>query len=254
MSNIFLGFLSLSDESCDVPGNAGLKDQVMALKWVKENCKYFGGNPENITLFGESAGAASAHFLALSDQTKDLFHKIILMSGCALSPWAMVSADQWAYRLAKNSGYNGPNNDRAVLEYLRKVKPSILTRKADNLMPIAERHLRKNMVCFGPCIEPYQSSCCIINKPPLENLPIAWSNQIPMLIGGTSFEGLLMFNEIRKYPDLLQKLGDCEYMPPYDANLSDEKRKYFGKLLKQLYFNNETPTSKSILEYCDVSK
>jgi len=49
-----------------VSGNNGLKDQVHALKWVKRNIKYFGGDPENITISGMSAGGASVHFHMLS--------------------------------------------------------------------------------------------------------------------------------------------------------------------------------------------
>lgn len=65
-----LGFLSLDDPKLEVPGNAGLKDQVMALKWVQKNIRNFGGDPNNVTIFGESAGGSSVHFLLLSPMAK----------------------------------------------------------------------------------------------------------------------------------------------------------------------------------------
>jgi hypothetical protein len=62
------GFLSLENE--EVPGNAGLKDQVMALHWVQKNVKQFGGDPGNVTIFGESAGGTSVHYHILSPMSK----------------------------------------------------------------------------------------------------------------------------------------------------------------------------------------
>ena len=59
-----LGFLSTGDEVA--PGNAGLKDQNLALRWVQENIQAFGGDPNRVTIFGESAGAASVIFHLLS--------------------------------------------------------------------------------------------------------------------------------------------------------------------------------------------
>ena len=63
-------------------------DQVEALKWVKENIENFGGNPSKVTIFGESAGAASVSLHLLSPLSKDLFQKAIVESGVDLSSWA----------------------------------------------------------------------------------------------------------------------------------------------------------------------
>ncbi|KAK7793003.1 hypothetical protein R5R35_013184 [Gryllus longicercus] len=81
-----LGFLNLGTE--EAPGNQGLKDQLMALRWVKNNIAAFGGHPENITIFGESAGSASVHYHTISPESEGLFSAAILESGSALNGWA----------------------------------------------------------------------------------------------------------------------------------------------------------------------
>ncbi|KAJ8286298.1 hypothetical protein GJAV_G00036860 [Gymnothorax javanicus] len=82
-----LGFLSSGDASG--PGNYGLWDQHAAIAWVHRNIKAFGGDPDNITVFGESAGAASVNFQLISPKNKGLIRRGISQSGVALSPWAV---------------------------------------------------------------------------------------------------------------------------------------------------------------------
>jgi para-nitrobenzyl esterase len=78
-----LGFLNLNEmTNGKIPstGNEGLQDQVAALRWVKENIARFGGNPDNVTVFGESAGAMSVGCLLNMPEAGGLFHRAILQS------------------------------------------------------------------------------------------------------------------------------------------------------------------------------
>jgi len=79
-----LGFLAI--EGTSITGNQGLKDQLLAMRWVKENIANFGGDPGRITISGESAGAISVHAQVLSPLGKndDLFQKAISFSGTML--------------------------------------------------------------------------------------------------------------------------------------------------------------------------
>lgn len=81
------GFLYLDDDLENAPGNMGLADQQLALKWIKRNIRNFGGEPNKITLFGESAGAAGVSSHLLSENSWDLFRYAILQSGTIIEPW-----------------------------------------------------------------------------------------------------------------------------------------------------------------------
>lgn len=76
-----LGFLNA--DSPEAPGNMGLLDQHLALKWIQENIEIFGGDPEAVTISGESSGAISVHAHVLSPMSKGLYKRAIMMSGTA---------------------------------------------------------------------------------------------------------------------------------------------------------------------------
>jgi len=81
-----LGFLNLNEVTkgkIRATGNEGLLDQVFALEWVRDNISRFGGDPDNVTIFGESAGAMSVGMLLAMPKARGLFHRAILQSGAA---------------------------------------------------------------------------------------------------------------------------------------------------------------------------
>ncbi|XP_035681009.1 liver carboxylesterase 1-like [Branchiostoma floridae] len=81
-----LGFLPTRDD--DAPGNFGLLDAIKALEWVQANIRNFGGDPDRVTIFGESAGGYSVSLLVMSSMATGLFHRAISQSGVAGVPVA----------------------------------------------------------------------------------------------------------------------------------------------------------------------
>ncbi|XP_021356319.1 cholinesterase 1-like [Mizuhopecten yessoensis] len=115
-----LGFLATHDD--DVRGNYGLWDQHLAMQWVHNNIRSFGGNPEEVTLFGESAGAASTVYQAMYPGNRGLMKRIISESGSANSAWAFQSRDnsaRYTTLLGKSLGCPNLTNTMAVVTCLR---------------------------------------------------------------------------------------------------------------------------------------
>ncbi|KAH8374876.1 hypothetical protein KR200_007857, partial [Drosophila serrata] len=187
-----MGFLSLTDRDLDVPGNAGLKDQVMALRWVSQNIAQFNGDPQNVTLMGESAGAASVNAMMTTEQTRGLFHKAIMQSGSMFCEWANEPRGRWAYRLACLLGYSGSENEKEVFRFLQKAPASEIAAKGINL--ISKEEQREYVLFpFTPVVEPYITRDCVLPRSHREMVPAAWGNDLPLIVGGNSFEGLFSY-------------------------------------------------------------
>ncbi|EDW81348.2 uncharacterized protein Dwil_GK11073 [Drosophila willistoni] len=246
-----LGFLSLKDPSLNVPGNAGLKDQVLALKWVKQYISHFNGDENNITVFGESAGGCSTHYMMCTEQTRGLFHKAIPMSGTVHNYWSNTEPADFAYRLAKHHGYKGENNDANILKYLQGVPPLELINHS--LLTVEDR--RNGLLYpFGPTIEPYVTEDCVVPKLQVEMAREAWSNEIPAMLGGTSFEGLFMYPALSanfKAMDSLPK--DPLRVVPYEIRVenTEEKNLEYSKKIIETYFGKATPNSELMSNFMD---
>ncbi|XP_049999595.1 acylcarnitine hydrolase-like isoform X2 [Alexandromys fortis] len=95
-----LGFFSTGDQHAR--GNWGYLDQVAALRWVQQNIAHFGGNPDLVTIFGESAGGTSVSSLVVSPMSKGLFHRAIMQSGVALLPDLISETHEGVYTTVAN--------------------------------------------------------------------------------------------------------------------------------------------------------
>ncbi|XP_044267603.1 neuroligin-4, X-linked-like isoform X1 [Tribolium madens] len=105
--------------------NYGLMDQIAALHWIQQNIALFGGDPDNVTLAGHGSGAACINFLMISPTVMPgLFHRAILLSGSALSSWALVEDPvNYAVKLAREVNCSIPEDvgkdHEAIVDCLR---------------------------------------------------------------------------------------------------------------------------------------
>ena len=123
------GFMAPPAETSGAGHVLGLEDQRLAMRWVKTNIAAFGGDPENITLAGESAGAASVCMqLMAPEQTRGLFHRAIIQSGACGTPLrTLPEAEAFAAKVAKEAGCPDQATDPAkAAACLKAIEPQAL--------------------------------------------------------------------------------------------------------------------------------
>ncbi|KAI6173772.1 COesterase domain-containing protein [Aphelenchoides besseyi] len=178
-----MGFLSTGDDV--MPGNVGLWDQVKALTWVQENAHVFGGDPKNVLLMGHEAGASSASLLALSPRAEGLFHKVVLMSGTAISPGTVRDTALNATWSLDQKLHCRSFNSTELLDCFKK-------QLKDEILDVSRTHY-DDYEEFVPIVD---GSGGIIPEAP-ESL-VTYRPKVPMMIGTTRDESALRLRKTKR--------------------------------------------------------
>uniref|UniRef100_A0A182M6S5 Carboxylic ester hydrolase n=1 Tax=Anopheles culicifacies TaxID=139723 RepID=A0A182M6S5_9DIPT len=200
-----LGFFSTGDSAA--PGNFGMKDQVMVLRWVQKNIQAFGGDPNHVTIFGESAGGASTQLHMMSPLSKGLFHRAVSMSGSAISAWSVPIENplELARNHAKVLGIVDaetlPTAD--LIEKLRDVDAAELITSAE-LLKVWDIH---PVVFYHPVVEPVETPEAFLTEDPR----VAWRRgayaSVPWLTGSIPKDGSFVTQTVYRNNSLIEDLN-----------------------------------------------
>ncbi|XP_025832708.1 venom carboxylesterase-6 isoform X2 [Agrilus planipennis] len=242
------GFLSTDDEI--VPGNMGLKDQTMALQWVKENIHFFGGNPDSITLIGSSAGGVSVHYHYLSPLSRGLFHRGMSQSGTALNSWALINNPREKLMNLTKRLNCSQQSSKVMIDCLRNLS------RGNILEAVKEMHSVFHLcpfLLFGPVVE--KGPDAFLPEHPYKLLSSGNFMQVPWIASNTVDEGVIVVQPIvtlRKLGVLEEKWDDV--LPfllnfIYTANNTDLRR--ISEKIRDYYLGDK-PAPKALNELIKV--
>lgn len=234
-----LGFLYLPEKN--IYGNMGLKDQRLLLKWVHENIAKFGGDPDNVTIFGESAGGSSCHLQYLCETSRKYFHKAICQSGVALTVWTeQLNAVTKAHNLAKLLGCDGENSDQ-VYETLMRASPDNLIARSEECVTDQDRAVFR-IFAFTPVVEPLESDDPFITKMYLDLLSDPNMTNIPLILGLTSNEAICFIENLSM--DLFA--NDVKMFAPPQLAVPENILSEIGEEVKRFYFGDRAVSNDNL--------
>ena len=195
----FFGSPELSSESPQhVSGNYGLLDQIEALRWVKQNIQNFGGNPQNVTIFGESAGGTAVADLMASPLTRALFHRAIAQSGYANEQLLPLTSER------------GNSLEKAGQKIIKALGCDKSSSRLDCLRTLNAREILQKtlltepgMIQLGPIVDGF-----VLKETPATVFKKGQQARVPTIIGVMQNEeirdpGLKNLDSLEKYKNFL---------------------------------------------------
>ncbi|XP_015112049.1 venom carboxylesterase-6-like [Diachasma alloeum] len=232
-----LGFLSTEDAV--VPGNMGLKDQNLALRWVHENIKYFGGDPDRVTIGGVSAGGSSAHYHYLSPMSRGLFQGGMSFSGTALDNWAQTEG-------SLEKGKKVGSLLECPTDSTKKMVECLKSRPAKNITQLVGRFqpwLFNPDVPFGPVVEK-NSPEPFIDRSPVEIIASGDAADVPWTSSVVSEEGLFPVVEFLEKEELMAKLDEkweeiAPHLLDFNFTIPQSKHAQVAATIRKHYFGSD---------------
>merc|ERR1711971_1190766 len=183
-----LGWLTTADG--EAPGNYGLQDQLLALKWVQQHIGAFGGDKAQVTIAGMSAGGASVNYLLLSPQTDGLFSRAFSMSGSAMAWWANIPhQERTAQRLGE--AMDCPTRDSAeMIKCLQdKSASQIMPAQASLYAWHHDRVEKEPLTIWSPRADLEAKEEAILPLDPGTAMSVGQMQPVPFLVGVAESEG-----------------------------------------------------------------
>ncbi|CAH0600390.1 unnamed protein product [Chrysodeixis includens] len=236
------GFLCLGTE--DVPGNAGMKDQVELLRWVQKNIASYGGNPNDVTLGGYSAGSASVDLLMLSKSAEGLFHRVIPESAGNLAAFSVQRdpIDIAKYQ-AKKLNFENVDDISALEQFYKTASWELLT--SDPFMDRPD-----STFLFAPCVERESEDEAFLTESPLSILQKGSYKKLPILYGFANMEGLF---RIDYFNDWKEKMNEkfSDFLPADLTFESEAQKEEVANKIKEFFFEDKPISEQNVLSYVD---
>lgn len=196
-----LGFMSTGTR--DAPGNNGFKDQAIALRWIRDNIEDFGGDPNLVTLMGQSAGARSVMLHLVSPMSRGLFHRAIMMSGGVTAQWKVPTHQ---LHLAKKQAaiFQCPEDDiEKMVECLRKVDGVMMGETSNEFKEFDG----KPIVIWYPVVEPDFGQERFLTEDPTVLFASGNFSRVPIITGITKDEFVGAVTGVLDNPENLEKMN-----------------------------------------------